>query len=97
MKVYVEEQYQLSSKLRRKARNHQRKVYDLFYVTLSEIEAEGLLNDIDKTVCTFCMFGVINWTYRWFKENGRLSIQEVAEYITKILFQGFVRDRQESS
>jgi AcrR family transcriptional regulator len=91
VKIYVEEQYQLSAAYRKKSGDHQRHVFQLIYGKICEAEDKGLLRNIDKHVVTFCIFGMINWTYRWVKNNGRLSIEEVADQILNLLFGGIGR------
>lgn len=97
VKIFVEEQYQLSRNLRRKARAHQRRLYDVFLEKVSDAEKEGFLNNVNKAVATFSIIGVMSWVNRWYKEDGELSIQEIATELVKLLFGGLVRtDRLEA-
>jgi len=34
----------------------------------------------------------MNWAYRWFRDRKRLSIEEVAEDMIRILFSGILRN-----
>jgi AcrR family transcriptional regulator len=92
MKIYLEEQYQLPPYLRRKALRQHREMYDLYYKKISELEARDLLCPVDKTVITFGIFAMINWIYRWFKRNGRLSIEEVARDTIELFFRGTLKN-----
>ena len=92
IKIYIEEQYQLPRDLRKKATHQHREIYALYYNKICEIENKhpnGLL-PIDKTVITFSIFAMLNWTYRWFNEKGPLSIEEVAGNTVKLLFHGII-------
>ena len=40
----------------------------------------------------FANFGMINWVYRWFREDGEMTIEEVAEVIIRIFFNGILKD-----
>lgn len=91
MKIYLEEQYQLSPNLRKKALMQQREIYDLYYGKISELEEKGLLYPADKTVITFGIFAMMNWVYRWFNPNGKLSIEEVAQDTVDIFLRGNLR------
>jgi len=42
----------------------------------------------------FSLFGMINWIYRWFNEEGSLSLDEVALRTIEILFAGLMPERQ---
>ena len=92
IKIYMEEQYQLPTVLRKRALKQHRQVYDVYYNMLCKIKKKGLIQDIDETVMTFAIFAMMNWSYRWFKDKGRLSIEEVAEHIIRIFFGGIFRE-----
>jgi len=91
VKVYIEEQYQLPPRLRKSALKGHRKVYDLYYNKICEID-QDLLPDMNRIAMTFANFGMINWVYRWFRENGEMTIEEVAEVIIRIFFTGVLKD-----
>lgn len=90
IKIYMEEQYQLPTTLRKESIKHHRQIYDIYHNKISEIHDKGLYREIDKTVTTFCIFAMMNWAYRWFRDNGRLSIEEIAEHIIRIFFNGIL-------
>ncbi len=90
IKIYIEEQYQLPTPLRKKALRQHRQIYDVYFNKINEIQHKGLKPDIDTTVMTFSIFAMMNWSYRWFQENGKLSIEEVAENIIRIFFGGIM-------
>jgi len=92
IKIYMEEQYQLPTVLRKRALKQHRQVYDIYYNMLCKIKKKGLIQDIDETVMTFAIFAMMNWSYRWFKDKGRLSIEEVAEHIIRIFFGGIFKE-----
>jgi AcrR family transcriptional regulator len=92
IKIYVEEQYQLPTPLRKKALAQQRQIYDIYYHQIDELKKKGFTNDVDQTVVTFCIFATMNWAYRWFRDRKRLSIEAVAEDMIRILFSGILRN-----
>ena len=92
IKIYMEEQYQLPTVLRKRALKQHRQIYDLYYNMICQIKEKGLIRDVDETVMTFAIFAMMNWSYRWFKNKGRLSIEEVAEDTIRIFFGGIFRE-----
>jgi AcrR family transcriptional regulator len=92
IKIYVEEQYQLPTQLRKRALAQQRQIFDIYYNQIDGLKERGLTNDVDQTVVTFCIFATMNWAYRWFRDRKRLSIEEVAEDMIRILFSGILRN-----
>jgi AcrR family transcriptional regulator len=95
MKIYLEEQYQLPPYLRKRALKQHRQIYDLYFGKISELEEKDLLYSADKTVITFGIFAMMNWIYRWFNPNGRLSIEEVARETTDMFFRGNLKMERE--
>ena len=94
VKIYLEEQYQLPEQLRKQARKQHRDIYNLYYNKLCEIEKKkpGVLRNINKTVATFSIFAIMNWAYRWYREDGELSLEDVAGLLVDILFHGIFSD-----
>lgn len=92
IKIYIEEQYQLPTPLRKKALAQQRQIYDIYYNKIGELREKGFTNEVDQTVVTFCIFATMNWSYRWFRDRRRLSIEEVAEHMINILLSGILRN-----
>lgn len=92
IKIYIEEQYQLPTPLRKKALAQQRQIFDIYYNKIGELKEKGFTNELDQTVVTFCIFATMNWAYRWFRDKRKLSIEEVAEYMINILFSGILKN-----
>lgn len=90
-KIVVEEHYWLTGKRKDAVANYERQIYDIYHRKLKEIAGTGQLSDIDTTVLSFSIFGLINWFYRWYKDGGRLSPQQVAENILRLLMEGIGR------
>jgi len=73
-----------------------RAYFDLVRDTLRELRALGRLRNVDPTVATFGLIGTILWLPRWFRQNGRLSQEQVAHQIADIALGGLLRDRKDA-
>jgi hypothetical protein len=69
----------------------ERKLYSLYKTKLTELQEKGFIIDADLTVICFSIFGIIAQSIRWFRENGRLSKEEVAQNIIHIIFNGILK------
>jgi AcrR family transcriptional regulator len=78
---------------RKQVEQRMRVYFDLIRGTLSELHAEGRLCDVDRTVATFSVIGMILWLPRWFRQDGRLTQDEVAENIASLALGGLLRRR----
>ncbi|MDY6971759.1 MAG: TetR family transcriptional regulator [Thermodesulfobacteriota bacterium] len=90
IKIYIEEQNHLPAGLRKKVLKQHRELYNLYFNKILEIKGKGLAREIDPVVMTFGIFAMMNWAYRWFKDDGRLSIEQIAEGITHLFFEGIL-------
>ena len=92
VKLYMEDQYQLPTVLRKRVLKQHRQIYDLYYNMICRIKEKGLIRDINETVITFSVLAMMNCSYRWFKDKGRLSIEEIAEDIIRVFFGGIFKE-----
>jgi len=78
----------------RKQIEHRMRVYfDLVRETLGELQAAGRLRAVDRTVATFSLIGMILWVPRWYRQDGALSQEAVAEQIAAFALGGLIRGR----
>src|SRR6266850_6904367 len=73
-----------------------REYFDRLRDVLNELKSQGKLNDVDTTAATFSLLGMINWLSRWFRQDGDLTQEQVAEQITKIALNGLLRPESRS-
>ena len=76
---------------RREIERRQRVYLDLLRRTLAELKARGRLQSVDPTVAAFSIIGMILWLPRWFRQNGRLSQDQVADAIALMALDGVLR------
>jgi TetR/AcrR family transcriptional regulator, cholesterol catabolism regulator len=78
----------------RKQIEHRMRVYfDLVRDTLGELQAAGRLRDVDTTVAAFSVIGMILWLPRWFRQNGHLTQEQIADQVANVALGGVVRRR----
>ena len=73
----LEEMPSLTPAHQRTVRNRKRAYFELVKQTLEQLRAEGKLRDVNSTVATFSLFGMILWISRWYRRDGELAPQEV--------------------
>ena len=76
---------------RRQIEERMRLYMELMRDTLIELKNAGRLRDIDPTVACFSVIGMILWLPRWFRQDGRLTQEQVAKEIAKLALGGLVR------
>jgi TetR/AcrR family transcriptional regulator, cholesterol catabolism regulator len=75
-------------------RKHKRqREYESIFVNLfTEGIASGELRpDLNPKITSFHVLGMLNWTSRWYKPSGPLSLDEIADGIIDFILQGVRR------
>lgn len=88
LKVYVEEQNHLSKGFKKIIYKQHRKIYETYMDQLKELQRLGLIHADSLPIAAFAIFGMVNWCYRWYREDGAVPIQEVAERLINLFFHG---------
>jgi AcrR family transcriptional regulator len=87
----------LPSSGRRQIERRMRIYFDLIRDTLVELKAAGRLRDVDPTVATFGLLGMILWLPRWFRQGGRLDQEAVANEIANFALGGLLAPARRSA
>jgi AcrR family transcriptional regulator len=89
--VLSDETRALPPAARRKVERRMRIYVDLVRDTLAEIAKTGRLRNVDPTVATFSLIGMILWLPRWFRLGGRLTPEAAADEIANMALGGLLQ------
>jgi len=93
-KIFLEEQYQLNDVYKKKILRQHREIYNIYKRQLEILEKNGKLRVVNKAVANFAIHGMMIWSYRWYKEEGPLSIEDIAKAIADIFFHGILKNNK---
>ena len=96
IKIISSDRYWLRGEQREMIRKMQREIWDIYFKKLKEIDEMGLLKDVDMTVANFCISNVVVGFHEWYREDGRLSGEEVAQNIGKFVLNAILDQREYS-
>ncbi|SFO81934.1 transcriptional regulator, TetR family [Cohaesibacter marisflavi] len=88
-KVQLNASQALSAEQRAEIVKVERRVVKRFSSTLREIHP--ILDDPDRPLLmpvTMSLFGMMNWVYMWFKEDGPISREDYARLATVLILEG---------
>ncbi len=93
MFVYIQERMHLidtdDSEWARKLQKVTRSYEDIIMELLIEGQESGEFDaDVEPMIAMYALFGMLNWTHRWFTPDGRLSHEQVSAMFKKILLNG---------
>ena len=89
--ILLEEMSALTPAHRRIIRARKRAYYELIRQTLAQLAAEGKLRDVNLTVATFCLLGIINWISRWYRKDGKLTPEEIVKDFLNVAVNGLLK------
>lgn len=82
----------LNPEQQEKLQKRRRDYFDFVRNTLVELELEGKLYEINLTMATFTIFGMILWLSRWFQPDGKLSTEQVCRDVCEMAVRGIIRN-----
>src|ERR1044072_7460299 len=86
--VLVDEVAGLTPTNRKKIRQRKRVYFDFVRDTLSQLQIEGKLKEVNPTVAAFSILGMLLWISRWYHAGGKLTAEQVSEEILKVAVGG---------
>jgi TetR/AcrR family transcriptional regulator, cholesterol catabolism regulator len=92
MKVLSHEADSLAGELHEHVSGKKQQYTQLVRQILSEVQQarSSTGQQIDLTVATYALFGMMNWIYNWYDPRGLLSVAELVENVTRLFFSGFL-------
>jgi AcrR family transcriptional regulator len=60
----------------------------LYRKLLAEGIADGSFRPIEPKVATFAILGILNWPYHWYKPEGPLTVEQLAESFSDLILRG---------
>lgn len=85
--VQIREEKQLASLEAEFIRNKQKELNGLIRKTLHDGVAQGEFTSEDPHLAALAIGGMVTWTYYWYRPNGRLSEDELAEGMGRVALQ----------
>jgi AcrR family transcriptional regulator len=91
MKVLSHEAESLAGELHTHVSSKKDKYTKLARKILKEIQTQqGPDAQVDLTVATYALFGMMNWIYNWYDPRGKLKVSELVDNVTRLFLRGFV-------
>ena len=96
MKVLSHESESLAGEMLENVTGKKEEYTQLARKILSEVQqtlpAEH--RQIDLTVATYALFGMMNWIYNWYDPAGPLTVAQLVENVTRLFLSGFCHQSQ---
>lgn len=84
--VFYQESVYLSPEFYENIKKKRKKYKDLMFKVVQEgKEAGEFREELPVPITSMAIFGMINWTYKWYKAEGEYSIQEIADIYADLI------------
>jgi AcrR family transcriptional regulator len=95
MKVLSHEAESLAGDLHAHVSSKKTKYTALARSILKDVQADqNAGSEIDLTVATYALFGMMNWIYNWYDPQGKLKVSELVDNVARLFLNGFVAGSQ---
>jgi AcrR family transcriptional regulator len=91
-KMLIHEANRLTPEHHAKIKKVWRRAFDLIFNAISELEAAGRVERVNKTFATFAAIGMCSWTFYWFNYDRRESSKELSDTYVNIVLKGLLKD-----
>lgn len=85
------EQRALPAHMRKVISDQERRYFHMVRDTLTALKAAGRLRDVELSVAALSLIGMVQWLPRWFRPDGRLTIDQAAREIADLSFAALLK------
>jgi TetR/AcrR family transcriptional regulator, cholesterol catabolism regulator len=87
--VYLHDFHNVMQKLKDNSIEAPKEYQQLLAQLLQQgVDSGELRSDLDVMVAGYAILGMCNWMYRWYKPEGNLSAEAIADVFTKLVLEG---------
>ena len=92
MKVLSHEADSLEGEMQRRVSGKKQQYTKLVRRILADVQqsAGAGRQKVDLTVSTYALFGMMNWIYNWYDPQGKLSVGDLVDNLTRLFLTGFL-------
>ena len=89
--IVLEEMTSLTPPHRRTITQRKRAYFEFIRHTLEQLASEGKLRDVSPTCAAFSILGMILWISRWYRRDGKITLQQVMNDYLQIAMSGVLK------
>lgn len=86
--VYLQNLLQVDA-MRRPLRKQAKRYEECWQrILIQGMQSGEFPSDLDVKVAAFAILGMCNWMHRWYRQEGRLSIEDIIRHFTRLILHG---------
>ncbi|EGL83408.1 transcriptional regulator, TetR family [Caldalkalibacillus thermarum TA2.A1] len=92
--VFYQESLYLSPEYFKKIKQKRDRYKDMMFKVIEEgIKCGEFRPEVPVPITSMAIFGMINWTYKWYKEDGLYTIGEIADMFADLVLHAVLTDK----
>jgi TetR/AcrR family transcriptional regulator, cholesterol catabolism regulator len=89
--IILHEHQTLTGEAQRKINARKKRYVRFLEASFRDAMAAGQIREVDPTLASFSLLGTVLWTYKWYRPDGRMPPQQLADGMIDLFFRGLVR------
>lgn len=86
--IILHEHQTLTGAAQREINARKKRYVRFLEASFREAIEQKLIRPVDPTLAAFSFLGVVLWIYKWYREDGRISAQQLADGMIDLFFEG---------
>ncbi|MFB5661326.1 TetR/AcrR family transcriptional regulator [Alteribacillus sp. HJP-4] len=96
--VFYQESLYLSPEYFDSIKKKRRKYKDMMFTVVEQGKQRGdFREELPVPIMSMAIFGMINWTYKWYKADGEYTVQEIADIYADLIMQSVLTEQARSN
>lgn len=92
--VFYQESNYLKPLYEKEIRNKRQSYKELLFRVIEEgIRTGEFRPEVDVSIIGMSILGMVNWSYKWYRQDGEKSIEEIADIFVDFIFQGLLSEQ----
>ena len=92
IKLVTEDKKLLGPAYTERVRQRELSIYALYRERVAELNAAGLCRPLAPSVVVFNMLAMINFIFQWYRPDGQLQLEDIADQTVSLLTRGLLAD-----
>ncbi len=86
--IILHEHSTLTGEAKREINGRKKQYVRFLEQTFEQAMATGQIREVNATLASFSFLGSVLWTYKWYRSDGALTPQQLADGISDLFFRG---------
>lgn len=88
--IILHEHQTLTGSAQREINSRKKRYVHFLEATIREAIERGQIRPLDPTLAAFSFLGVVLWTYKWYRADGRIAARQLADGMIDLFFAGLL-------